>query len=58
MDSVQSSSNKELPVGLDAVMEEEYASQSVLLKEFTNISTIDKGWTFKSNVGKFAYCYE
>lgn len=54
MDSVQSSSKKEFPVGLDAVMEEEYASQSVLLKEFTNISTIDKAWTFKSNVGSQA----
>lgn len=57
MNSSQSSSTKELPAGLDAAMEEEYASQSVLLKEFTNISTIDKAWTFKSNVGKFAYCY-
>ncbi|KAK1379927.1 Acylaminoacyl-peptidase [Heracleum sosnowskyi] len=54
MDSVQSSSKKELPAGLDAVMEEEYASQSVLLKEFTNISTIDKAWTFKSSVGSQA----
>ncbi|XP_017223095.1 acylamino-acid-releasing enzyme isoform X1 [Daucus carota subsp. sativus] len=54
MNSSQSSSTKELPAGLDAAMEEEYASQSVLLKEFANISTIDKAWTFKSNVGSQA----
>lgn len=42
---------KEVAVGLDAFVEEEYASQSKLYKEFTSISTIDKAWTFKSSSG-------
>ncbi|XP_009773638.1 acylamino-acid-releasing enzyme isoform X2 [Nicotiana tabacum] len=40
---------KEIPVGLDAFSEEEYFSQSTLLKEFTEIPTIEKAWTLKSN---------
>ncbi|XWS13756.1 hypothetical protein CRYUN_Cryun36dG0065600 [Craigia yunnanensis] len=42
---------KELLVGLDEATEEEYASQSKLLQEFTIISSIDKAWTFKSDSG-------
>ncbi|KAF9618650.1 hypothetical protein IFM89_002345 [Coptis chinensis] len=44
-------SAKEMPLGLDANMEEEYASQSKLLQEFTSISTINKAWVFKSGDG-------
>ncbi|WVZ58981.1 hypothetical protein U9M48_009193 [Paspalum notatum var. saurae] len=33
---------KEKPLGMDAMMSEEYASQSKLLQEFTNVPTIDK----------------
>lgn len=39
---------KDLPLGLDPTTEDEYDSQSKLLQEFTNISSIDKAWTFKS----------
>lgn len=39
---------KDLPLGLDPTTEDEYNSQSKLLQEFTNISSIDKAWTFKS----------
>ncbi|XP_050219092.1 acylamino-acid-releasing enzyme-like [Mercurialis annua] len=42
---------KELAVEMDASSEEEYATQSKLLREFTSISSIDKAWTFKSNRG-------
>ncbi|KAJ6988566.1 hypothetical protein NC653_021474 [Populus alba x Populus x berolinensis] len=51
MDASVSSSPKDLPVGLDAKTEEEYASLSSLLQEFTSIPNIDKAWTFKSNTG-------
>lgn len=51
MDSSSGSPKKEIPVGLDVATEEEYASQSVLLQEFTNMSTIDRAWTFKSKSG-------
>ncbi|KAM3708097.1 hypothetical protein ACJW31_02G073000 [Castanea mollissima] len=42
---------KEMPLGLDTTIEEEYASQSKLLQEFTSIPSIDKAWTFKSDDG-------
>nr|POE82514.1 acylamino-acid-releasing enzyme [Quercus suber] len=42
---------KEMPLGLDTTTEEEYASQSNLLQEFTSIPSIDKAWTFKSDDG-------
>lgn len=42
---------KDLPLGLDPITEEEYTSQSNLLEEFTNISNIDKAWSFKSGSG-------
>ncbi|KAJ6689315.1 hypothetical protein OIU85_005692 [Salix viminalis] len=45
------SSPKDLPVGLDAKTEEDYASLSKLLQEFTSIPNIDKAWTFKSDTG-------
>ncbi|KAL4285546.1 hypothetical protein GQ457_16G029420 [Hibiscus cannabinus] len=48
MDSSKVGPVKEFPVGLDEDTEEEYASQSELLQEFTNISSIDKAWVFKS----------
>lgn len=38
-------------VDLDSTAEEEYASQSKLLQEFTNMSTIDKAWTFNPKNG-------
>ncbi|XP_073056757.1 acylamino-acid-releasing enzyme 1 isoform X2 [Primulina eburnea] len=49
MDNSKSNPTKELPVGFDATMLEEYASLSKLLQEFTDIPTIDKAWTFKSD---------
>ncbi|KAL4643377.1 hypothetical protein ACB092_02G087700 [Castanea dentata] len=42
---------KEMPRGLDTTIEEEYASQSKLLQEFTSVPSIDKAWTFKSDDG-------
>ncbi|KAK6929879.1 Acylamino-acid-releasing enzyme, N-terminal domain [Dillenia turbinata] len=52
MDNSGATPAKSLPLGIDASTEEEYASQSKLLQEFTNISNIDKAWTFKSGTGK------
>ncbi|CAK7327161.1 unnamed protein product [Dovyalis caffra] len=51
MDESKSAPPKELPLGLDAKTEEDYASLSKLLQEFTSIPNIDKAWTFKSNSG-------
>lgn len=51
MDGSGISLTKEMKVSLDSATEEEYASQSILLQEFINISTIDKAWTFKCNNG-------
>lgn len=53
MDDAVGSPTKDMPVGLDAATEEEYASVSKLLQEFTNIPTIDKAWTFKSETACF-----
>lgn len=44
-------SEKEMPPGVDATTEEEYASQAKLLQEFSNIPTINKAWIFKSDSG-------
>ncbi|XAR57316.1 Acylaminoacyl-peptidase [Bertholletia excelsa] len=52
MDGYGASPLKEMPLGLDEVTEEEYASQSKLLQEFTSIPAINKAWTFKSNSEK------
>ncbi|KAF2313927.1 hypothetical protein GH714_020650 [Hevea brasiliensis] len=49
MDASKDASPKELPLGFDASTEEEYASQSKLLQEFTSIPCIDNALTFKSN---------
>ncbi|BFG14008.1 hypothetical protein CerSpe_002810 [Prunus speciosa] len=51
MDGSKAGPLKELPLGIDATTEEEYASQSRLLQEFTSISSIDKAWIFKSDSG-------
>lgn len=51
MENSGASPFKDTPVGLDANSEEEYFSQSTLLKEFTEIHTIEKAWTLKSNSG-------
>ncbi|KAK6161473.1 hypothetical protein DH2020_004854 [Rehmannia glutinosa] len=48
MDNTGGIPTKELPVGLDTATQEEYVSVSKLLQEFTDIPTIDKAWTFKS----------
>ncbi|KAK9146531.1 hypothetical protein Sjap_006434 [Stephania japonica] len=40
---------KEMPLGVDPTVEEEYASQSKLLREFTDIPIIEKAWIFKSD---------
>lgn len=42
---------KEVEVSVDAFIEEEYASQSKLYKEFTDMSTFDKAWTYTSSNG-------
>lgn len=42
---------KEYPKGIDATTEDEYSSQARLLKEFTNIPSIDKAWIFNSDTG-------
>ncbi|XP_059312322.1 acylamino-acid-releasing enzyme-like isoform X2 [Lycium ferocissimum] len=51
MENSGASPLKDTPVELDAVSEEEYFSQSTLLKEFIEIPTIEKAWTLKSNIG-------
>ncbi|XP_011091099.1 acylamino-acid-releasing enzyme-like isoform X2 [Sesamum indicum] len=48
MDDVGGRPIKQILEGLDAASEEEFASLSKLLQEFTDIPTIDKAWTFKS----------
>ncbi|KAK4425574.1 Acylamino-acid-releasing enzyme [Sesamum alatum] len=48
MDDAGGSPTKQIPISLDAPTQEEYASLSKLLQEFTDIPTIDKAWTFKS----------
>lgn len=51
MDNTGGIPAKEIPAVVDADTQEEYASLSKLLQEFTNIPTIDKAWTFKSENG-------
>ncbi|CAA0840700.1 acylaminoacyl-peptidase-related [Striga hermonthica] len=48
MDNAGGIPTKDFAVGVDASAEEEYASVSKLLQEFTDIPTIDKAWTIKS----------
>ncbi|KAG6393375.1 hypothetical protein SASPL_147614 [Salvia splendens] len=54
MDNAGGILTKEVPVGLDAAAQEEFASLSVLLQEFSKISTIDKAWTVKPQNGMIA----
>lgn len=51
MDSPKATSEKELTFGLDPATEDEFDSQSNLLREFISISIIEKAWTFDSNAG-------
>lgn len=44
--------NKEIPLGVDATTEEDYAYMSNLLQEFTSIPNIDKAWLSKSDSSK------
>ncbi|KAL6971721.1 acylaminoacyl-peptidase [Sarracenia purpurea var. burkii] len=52
MDGSGASPLEEMPLGLDEATAEEFSSQSKLLQEFINISSIDKAWTFKPHNGK------
>uniref|UniRef100_A0A803LGF2 acylaminoacyl-peptidase n=1 Tax=Chenopodium quinoa TaxID=63459 RepID=A0A803LGF2_CHEQI len=52
MDVSGAEPSKELPLGLDSTMAEEYDSLSKLLLQFTSIPSINKAWVFKSNTGK------
>lgn len=52
MDASKADASKELPLGLDPTMVEEYASLSKLLLKFTSIPSINKAWVFKSDTGK------
>lgn len=52
MEDSQTKPPKGKPLGIDASCEEEYSLQSKLLKEFVDIPTIDKAWTFTSSSGK------
>lgn len=56
MDRLQVSAVTEVAANLDAFVEEEFVSQSKVYKEFTNMSTIDKAWTFKSSSGVHTLC--
>ncbi|KAL9161718.1 hypothetical protein ABFS82_07G039500 [Erythranthe guttata] len=49
MDNAGGIPTKETPSSVDAATQEEYSSLSKLLQEFTDIPTIDKAWTFKSD---------
>ncbi|KAL6519967.1 hypothetical protein OROMI_032861 [Orobanche minor] len=51
MDNTGQTPTKGIPTGLDASLQEDYASASKLLQEFTDIPTIDKAWTFPSESG-------
>lgn len=55
MDASKAAPAKQVSSVLDATAEEEYASLSKLLQEFTNISSIDKAWTFNSGNGTTDY---
>lgn len=61
MEEVGGSPIKQKAAELDSATQEEYVSVSKLLKEFTDIPTIDKAWTFKSQTGMagsyFFPCY-
>ena len=42
---------KGLPLGMDATMADEYASQSKLLQEFIKIPSFGNAWIFNSKDG-------
>ncbi|XP_062200721.1 acylamino-acid-releasing enzyme 1 isoform X2 [Phragmites australis] len=46
--SSETASDKGLPLGMDATMADEYASQSKLLQEFVKIPSVGKAWIFNS----------
>ncbi|GJX29388.1 hypothetical protein Tco_0237467 [Tanacetum coccineum] len=52
MDGVRVRLVKEVAVGVDAFIEEEYVSYFKLYKEFISIASIDKAWTFNSPNGQ------
>lgn len=52
MDASQAISPTRSAVAVDTASEEEYISQSKLLQDFTEISTVEKAWTFSSSRGK------
>ena len=58
MQELRSSSPKKMPLGIEAENLDEYATQSKLLKEFTDIPSIGKAWTFKSSDGKLYMFYD
>ena len=49
MQASRSALKKENPLGMDVMSSEEYASQSKLLLEFTNVPSIESAWLFKTN---------
>ncbi|KAG9451856.1 hypothetical protein H6P81_004760 [Aristolochia fimbriata] len=51
MGSSEAALPKEMPLGMDPDMEEEYTFQSKLLQDFTNFPTVNKAWIFKSDDG-------
>lgn len=55
MDASKAAPPKEVSSILDATADEEYASLSKLLQEFTYISSIDKAWTFNFGNGTTDY---
>ncbi|XP_030541217.2 acylamino-acid-releasing enzyme-like [Rhodamnia argentea] len=52
MDVSQVVPQMEAHLGMDIATEEDYTSQSQLLKEFTDICNIDEAWIFKSRNGE------
>lgn len=52
MDISGDDSPKEAPLSEDMKMEDEYVSQSKLLKDFISIGEIDKAWIFKYENGR------
>lgn len=51
MEGPRDASSKNLPLGLDPIMVEEYSSLSKLLLEFTRICSVGKAWVFRSDTG-------
>lgn len=51
----RAASPKKTPLGVEETTVEEYASQAKLLKEFTDIPSIERAWTVKSGDGMIFY---